>query len=113
MIMATLDDHSQATPTGPMIRVIRRRLALRCADQLEPTLDGSGTYYESIDLDAFHPQTILAYQMNGRGSAGCPRRAASPARRAPPWLQASRKMEMLQALVPADNLAAEQSCNGQ
>jgi DMSO/TMAO reductase YedYZ molybdopterin-dependent catalytic subunit len=26
-----------------------------------------GRYYESIDLiDAFHPQTILAYSMNGR-----------------------------------------------
>ncbi|NLS18533.1 molybdopterin-dependent oxidoreductase [Rhizobium sp. P40RR-XXII] len=37
-----------------------------CADELEQTIDGSGTYYESIDLiDAFHPQTILAYQLNG------------------------------------------------
>ncbi|MFP3787153.1 molybdopterin-dependent oxidoreductase, partial [Burkholderia sp. SIMBA_024] len=33
----------------------------------EKTLDGSGRYYESIDLiDAAHPQTILAYQMNGQ-----------------------------------------------
>ncbi|MGG6894815.1 MULTISPECIES: molybdopterin-dependent oxidoreductase [Rhizobium] len=38
-----------------------------CADQLEQTIDGSGTYYESVDLiDAFHPQTILAYQLNGK-----------------------------------------------
>ncbi|MBB3456883.1 DMSO/TMAO reductase YedYZ molybdopterin-dependent catalytic subunit [Rhizobium sp. BK313] len=38
-----------------------------CADELEQTLDGSGRYYESIDLiDAFHPQTILAYSMNGK-----------------------------------------------
>jgi len=37
-----------------------------CADALERTLDGSGRYYESLDLaDAFHPQTILAYGMNG------------------------------------------------
>jgi DMSO/TMAO reductase YedYZ molybdopterin-dependent catalytic subunit len=36
-----------------------------CADELEKTLDGSGRYYESIDMiDAFHPQTILAYAMN-------------------------------------------------
>ncbi len=28
--------------------------------------DGINSYYESIDLiDAFHPQTILAYEMNG------------------------------------------------
>jgi DMSO/TMAO reductase YedYZ molybdopterin-dependent catalytic subunit len=38
-----------------------------CADELEQTLDGSGRYYESIDLiDAFHPQTILAYSLNGQ-----------------------------------------------
>jgi DMSO/TMAO reductase YedYZ molybdopterin-dependent catalytic subunit len=38
-----------------------RFVVLRCAD------DFSGTpYYESMDLvDAFHPQTILAYGMNG------------------------------------------------
>ena len=39
----------------------------RCADSLEQTLDDSGQYYESIGLeDAFHPQTILAYEMNGK-----------------------------------------------
>jgi DMSO/TMAO reductase YedYZ molybdopterin-dependent catalytic subunit len=28
--------------------------------------DGGSLYYESIDLeDAFHPQTILAYELNG------------------------------------------------
>jgi DMSO/TMAO reductase YedYZ molybdopterin-dependent catalytic subunit len=44
-----------------------RYLIFHCADELEKTLDDSGRYYESIDLvDAFHPQTILAYQMNGQ-----------------------------------------------
>jgi DMSO/TMAO reductase YedYZ molybdopterin-dependent catalytic subunit len=34
-----------------------------CADPMEP--DGSSPYYESIDIDdAFHPQTILAYDLN-------------------------------------------------
>jgi DMSO/TMAO reductase YedYZ molybdopterin-dependent catalytic subunit len=43
-----------------------RYIVFHCADNLEETLDGSGRYYESIDLiDAFHPQTILAYDMNG------------------------------------------------
>jgi len=43
-----------------------RFAVFHCADELEKTLDGSGRYYESIDLiDAFHPQTILAYAMNG------------------------------------------------
>jgi DMSO/TMAO reductase YedYZ molybdopterin-dependent catalytic subunit len=44
-----------------------RYVVLYCADELEQTLDGSGRYYESIDLiDAFHPQSILAYSMNGK-----------------------------------------------
>jgi len=43
-----------------------RYIVFHCADTLEQTLDGTGQYYESIDLvDAFHPQTILAYDMNG------------------------------------------------
>lgn len=42
-----------------------RYIVFTCADELEQTLDGSGRYYESIDLvDAYHPQTILAYDMN-------------------------------------------------
>ena len=41
-------------------------IVFHCADDLEQTLDGTGRYYESIGLeDAFHPQTILAYEMNG------------------------------------------------
>jgi DMSO/TMAO reductase YedYZ molybdopterin-dependent catalytic subunit len=42
-----------------------RYIVFHCGDTLEQTLDGSGQYYESIDLiDAYHPQTILAYDMN-------------------------------------------------
>ena len=48
-----------ATPAGAALA------ASRHAETLEQTLDGSGRYYESIDLvDAMHPQTILAYEMN-------------------------------------------------
>ena len=44
-----------------------RYLVFHCADEYEKTADGSGQYYESLDLvDAFHPQTILAYGMNGK-----------------------------------------------
>ena len=44
-------------------------IIFRCADSLDESLDDSrdaaNKYYESIDLiDAFHPQTILAYDMN-------------------------------------------------
>jgi DMSO/TMAO reductase YedYZ molybdopterin-dependent catalytic subunit len=52
---------------GPMLQSVglkpdARYLVFHCAD----TLGRDGLYYESIDLiDAFHPQTILAYDMNG------------------------------------------------
>ena len=43
-----------------------RFVVLHCADDLARTRNPAGYYYESIDLfDAFHPQTILAYAMNG------------------------------------------------
>jgi len=43
-----------------------RYVVFRCADDMDGSSDGSGQYYESIDLfDAFHPQTILAYALNG------------------------------------------------
>jgi len=42
-----------------------RYIAIFCADTLEETLDNTGRYYETIGrIDAFHPQTILAYEMN-------------------------------------------------
>lgn len=38
-----------------------------CADAMEMSLSGPVKYYESIGLDdAFHPQTILAYEMNDK-----------------------------------------------
>lgn len=54
-----------AAPGRPEARC--QFIVFHCADALEPSVDGSGQYYESIDLaDAFHPQTILAYDMNDR-----------------------------------------------
>ncbi len=51
--------------TMARLRPTTRYLVFHCADKLEQTLDNGGQYYESIDLvDAFHPQTILAYDMN-------------------------------------------------
>ena len=41
-----------------------RYVVFHCADPMEA--DGSSLYYESIDMDdANHPQTILAYALNG------------------------------------------------
>jgi DMSO/TMAO reductase YedYZ molybdopterin-dependent catalytic subunit len=60
--------------TGAQLGAVLERAGLRpearfivfhCADYLGPKSEGR--YYESIDLiDAFHPQTILAYEMNGQ-----------------------------------------------
>jgi DMSO/TMAO reductase YedYZ molybdopterin-dependent catalytic subunit len=61
----------KGVPLGHVLEQVRlkpeaRYLVFHCADAMEKTLDGSGQYYESIDLaDAFHAQTILAYEMNG------------------------------------------------
>ena len=41
-----------------------RFAVFHCADPMEE--DGSHKYYESVDMDdAYHPQTILAYELNG------------------------------------------------
>ncbi|HQY44691.1 MAG TPA: molybdopterin-binding protein [Paracoccaceae bacterium] len=59
-------------PLGLILTEAKPKLAARyavfhCYDAIERGLSGVVTYYESIDLiDAFHPQTILAYGMNGR-----------------------------------------------
>jgi DMSO/TMAO reductase YedYZ molybdopterin-dependent catalytic subunit len=61
--------------TGPPLSAVLDRAGLKpqarfivfhCADEVLRYIDGSHSYYESIDLiDAFHPQTILAYDLNG------------------------------------------------
>jgi len=62
----------QGVPLGLILQTAGLKPGARyavfyCADELEQTLDGSGRYYESIDLiDAFHPQSILAYSLNGK-----------------------------------------------
>ena len=54
--------HELLKQAGP--RPQARYVVFHCADPMES--DGSDPYYESIDMeDAFHPQTILAYELNG------------------------------------------------
>ena len=49
------------------LRPETRYVVLHCADALER---GGSLYYESIDLiDAYHPQTLLAYELNGKSLA--------------------------------------------
>ena len=46
-------------------RTDARFVVFHCADPMED--DGTSPYYESIDMeDAFHPQTILAYEFNDK-----------------------------------------------
>lgn len=48
------------------LRPEARFIVFHCADEYPRYVRGREWYYESIDLaDAFHPQTILAYDMNG------------------------------------------------
>jgi DMSO/TMAO reductase YedYZ molybdopterin-dependent catalytic subunit len=44
-----------------------RYVVFHCADPMDGPDQPGSTYYESIDLDeAMHPQTILAYELNGK-----------------------------------------------
>lgn len=59
-------------PLGLVLDQARPKLTARyavfsCFDTIEKSLSGAVKYYESIDLiDAFHPQTILAYGLNDK-----------------------------------------------
>ena len=59
-------------PLGNVLYLAKPKLTARyavfhCYDAIERSLSGVVTYYESIDLmDAYHPQTILAYGLNGK-----------------------------------------------
>ncbi len=47
-------------------KLTARYAVFRCYDTIDRNLAGEVKYYESIDLiDAYHPQTILAYGLNG------------------------------------------------
>jgi DMSO/TMAO reductase YedYZ molybdopterin-dependent catalytic subunit len=60
------------TPLSAVLRLAglkpdARYIVFHCADAMSGQPDGTDLYYESIDLvDAFHPQTILAYALNGK-----------------------------------------------
>jgi DMSO/TMAO reductase YedYZ molybdopterin-dependent catalytic subunit len=59
-------------PLGPVLdeAVVKpeaRFVVFHCLDSIEKGLSGEVKYYGSIDLvDAYHPQTILAYGLNGK-----------------------------------------------
>ena len=49
------------------VKAEARYAVFHCFDRMDLGLSGSVAYYESIDLvDARHPQTILAYGLNGK-----------------------------------------------
>ena len=59
----------KGTQLGPLLQTVglkpnARFAVMHCADNYG---GGADMYYESIDLvDGFHPQTILAYELNGK-----------------------------------------------
>lgn len=58
--LARILDEAKARPEA-------RYVVFHCFDRLNLGLSGAVAYYESIDLiDARHPQTILAYGLNGK-----------------------------------------------
>ena len=64
--------------TRPALRPEARFVVFHCYDSLGGGLSGPIPYYESCDLaDARHPQTILAYGLNG---AALPVRNGAPIR---------------------------------
>ena len=71
------------TPLGTVLNLAKPTLTARyavfhCFDATQRSLAGEVFYYESIDLiDAYHPQTILAYGMN---SAALPVANGAPLR---------------------------------
>lgn len=49
------------------VKPAARYVVFHCLDTIERSLSGEVKYYGSIDLiDAYHPQTILAYGLNGK-----------------------------------------------
>jgi DMSO/TMAO reductase YedYZ molybdopterin-dependent catalytic subunit len=83
---------------APLAEILRRAVLLpsarfvvfHCADFYERAADGTGRYYESIDLvDAFHPQTLLALSLNGQ--------ALSVGHGAPARLRVERQLGYKQA----------------
>jgi DMSO/TMAO reductase YedYZ molybdopterin-dependent catalytic subunit len=60
----------QGVPLATLLSLAQPKLTARyavfqCYDAIERSLSGEVFYYESIDfIDAWHPQTILAYAMN-------------------------------------------------
>lgn len=53
-------DEAKVKPTA-------RYVVFHCLDTIERNLSGDIKYYGSVDLvDAYHPQTILAYGLNGK-----------------------------------------------
>jgi DMSO/TMAO reductase YedYZ molybdopterin-dependent catalytic subunit len=61
--LAQLADYVRPLPQARYVCILTMQNC--CRD--EPSADGAGQFYELIDLElAYKPQTLLAYEMNGR-----------------------------------------------
>jgi DMSO/TMAO reductase YedYZ molybdopterin-dependent catalytic subunit len=62
----------KGVPLGDLLQRVgvksqARFVVFHCADTMDEGEDDAAVYYESVDLaDAFHPQTIMAYELNDK-----------------------------------------------
>ena len=89
------------------LRPEARFVVFHCADEVLRYIDGSNSYYESVDLiDAFHPQTILAYETERRSRCLLPtaRRCVSRVERQLGYKMA-KYITRIEAVDRLDNIA--------
>ncbi|MEL6239908.1 MAG: molybdopterin-binding protein [Pseudomonadota bacterium] len=81
-----------------------RYAVIHCMDTIEQTLSGGVRYYESIDMiDAWHPQTILAYGLN---AADLPERNGAPLRLRVERQLGYKMAKYIRAIELTDSLSA-------
>lgn len=85
------------------LRDSARYVVIHCMDTIERTLSGGVKYYESIDrVDAFHPQTILAFGLNG---SALPERNGAPLRLRVERQLGYKMAKYVKAIEAVDSLA--------
>lgn len=87
-----------------------RFVVFKCMDTIERGLSGNIKYYESIDMiDARHPQTILAYGLNGKV---LPMENGAPLRLRVERQLGYKMAKYVRAIVLVENLAPYGEGNG-
>lgn len=95
--LSTFLDEARPTPAAQYV-------VFHCFDTIERSLSGEIKYYESIDMiDARHPQTILAYGLNGSAlpvENGAPLRVRVERQLGYKMAKYIREIELVDSLAP-------------